>query len=39
MPRPVRKFAGSSSDEQTVPLSFVNREPPEAPSELTEARR
>jgi hypothetical protein len=39
MPRLVRKFAGSPGDEQAVPLAAVNREPPEAPSELTEAKR
>jgi hypothetical protein len=39
MPRLVRKLAVSSGDEQTVPLPVVNREPPEPPSELTEAMK
>lgn len=39
MPRLVRKLAVSSGDEQTVPLPMVNREPPEPPSELTEAMK
>ena len=39
MPRLVRKLAVSSGDEQALPLPVANREPPEAPSELTEAKR
>ena len=39
MPRLVRRLAGSPGDEQTVPQPVVDREPPEAPSELTEAMK